>query len=71
MVRFDVNWLKKKKHRTLEGVESDHFLKKKEKEVLRGIHKRNGSFALSPSKTDYQLLQKCYSKYMNGSAHYL
>ena len=55
-----MDWLKKKKHKTLKGVESDRSLKKKEKVILRGIHKRNGSFAPGPSETDYRLLQKCY-----------
>ena len=65
--RFNVNWLKDKKHWTLEGVKADKNLTpgSKEMKVLEGIHKRNRSFRVDgPSKLDQEFLQKCYGKLM-------
>ena len=65
MYRFDVHWLKDKKHWTLEGVKADRNLKagSKEMTILEGIHERNKSFKVDgPSKLDLEFTEKCYGK---------
>ena len=61
--RFDVRWLKEKKHWTLDGVKGDDKLSPKEKIILEGIHKRNKSIPVDgPSVEDQKFLEKCYGK---------
>ena len=65
-----MNWLKDKKYRTLEGVESASNLTAKEKEILRGINKRNYSSVYVPSKTDLHFLEQCYGTKFSESLYY-
>ena len=68
--RFDVHWLKDKKHWTLEGVRSDNNLTREEMKVLEGIHKRHRSFKVDgPSKMDLEFLQEYYGNLMMTLEH--
>jgi len=58
-----VNWLKWKyrKYKKLEAIQGCLTLTPEQKKVLLGIHK-NQQLAKQPSKTDFKVLNKFYSK---------
>ena len=60
--RFDYHWLKDKRHHNVHTVKQDKNLSNKEKEYIKGIHKRHGCLAKQPSETDLTELRKAYTK---------
>ena len=65
-----MKWLKDEKQRTLQGVESDKKLTEKQKEILRGILKRNNKHVDRPSRADLELLKKHYGNiYVHTHTH--
>ena len=53
-------WLKNPEHRNRKKVESDKNLTKEQREILKGIHKRNCRNVDRPSAQDLDFLQQLY-----------